>query len=259
MSLAKVRATRYPGRVHTPQLFYGGFLMCEQQPHQGLPFEIYHKSSSQQTQDAHQDSYSQALVICLPDGATICASSKAKLVTEGRCPVGFTVAILPIVTHPSAMALHHTLVNPENTDILTLTIEADFSFSTLCSRKHKPWVWHVIAQIHMGPPAQNPTSFLLWDVCFYGNCIGTNDWPAGTTLTLDFSALGISHLTFDEGALGVFATVAIRVSCRVDSLKADARGWFRTWSPERDTLLLMGLADAVVAVTVHSLTRVPIM
>lgn len=32
----------------------------------------------------------------------------------------------------------------------------------------------------------------------------------------------------------------------------------RTWSPERDTLLLVGLTDAVVAVTVHPLTRVPV-
>lgn len=111
----------------------------------------------------------------------------------------------------------------------------------------------------MGPPAQNPTSFLLWDICFYGNGIGTNDWSTGTTLTLDFSTLGISHLAFDEGALGVFATVAIRIPCRVDSLEADARGWFSTWSPECDTLLLVGLADAIVAVTIHSLTRVPIM
>lgn len=233
--------------------------MREQQPHQCLPFEIHHKSSSKQTQDTHQDSYSQALVICLPDGTAVCASSKAKFVTEGRSPVGFTVAILPVVTNPSAMALHGTLVNSEDTDILTSTIEADFSFCTLCSCKHKPWVWHVITQVHMGPPAQNPTSFLLWDICFYGNSIGTNDGSAGTTLTLDFSTFGISQLTFDEGTLGVFATVAIRISCRVDSLKADARSRFSTWSPERDTLLLMGLADAVVAVTIHSLTRVAIM
>lgn len=117
----------------------------------------------------------------------------------------------------------------------------------------------------MRPPAQNPTPFLLWDICFYGNSIGTNDGSAGTTLTLDFSTLGISgriridklrrkavwssdppheqaqcrcgrgcglvpQLTFDEGALGVFATVAIRISCRVDSLKADARSWFSTWN-----------------------------
>lgn len=67
-----------------------------------------------------------------------------------------------------------------------------FSFCTLCSCKHKPWVWHVITQVHMGPPAQNPTSFLLWDICFYGNSIGTNDGSACTTLTLDFSTLGIS-------------------------------------------------------------------
>lgn len=44
----------------------------------------------------------------------------------------------------------------------------------------------------MGPPAQNPASFLLRDICFYGNSIGTNDGSAGTTLTLDFSTLGIS-------------------------------------------------------------------
>lgn len=34
--------------------------------------------------------------------------------------------------------------------------------------------------------------------------------------------------------------------------------WPRTWSPEGDALLLVGLADAVVAVAVHSLTRVPV-
>lgn len=107
--------------------------MCEQQPHQGLPFEIHHKSSGEQKQDAHQDSYSQALVIGLPDGSTVCASSKAKLVTEGRGPVGLTVAVLPVVTHPSAMALHCTLVNSEDAGILTPTIEADFSFCTLGS------------------------------------------------------------------------------------------------------------------------------
>lgn len=34
--------------------------------------------------------------------------------------------------------------------------------------------------------------------------------------------------------------------------------WPRTWSPERDTLLLMSLADAIVAVAVHTLTWVPV-
>lgn len=32
----------------------------------------------------------------------------------------------------------------------------------------------------------------------------------------------------------------------------------RTWSPERDALLFMCLTDAVVAVTIHPLARVPI-
>lgn len=40
----------------------------------------------------------------------------------------------------------------------------------------------------------------------------------------------VPQLTFDESTLGVFATVAIRISCRVDSLKADARSRFSTWN-----------------------------
>ena len=36
---------------------------------------------------------------CLPGGAAVLASSKAKLVTEGRSPVGLAVTILPVVTH----------------------------------------------------------------------------------------------------------------------------------------------------------------
>lgn len=38
----------------------------------------------------------------------------------------------------------------------------------------------------------------------------------------------IPQLTFGKGTLGVFATVAIRVTCRVDSLEADPRGRFST-------------------------------
>ena len=42
--------------------------------------------------------------------------------------------------------------------------------------------------------------------------------------------------------------------------RPSAPRWWRprTWSPEGDALLLVGLADAVVAVAVHPLTRVPI-
>lgn len=58
-----------------------------------------------------------APLTCLPDGTTVGASSKAKLVTEGRSPVGFTVAILPVITylwgrsgeeHPEGTGLGHT-------------------------------------------------------------------------------------------------------------------------------------------------------
>lgn len=172
--------------------------------------------------------------------------------------MGLAVAVLPVVTHPSAVTLHCTLMNTKDTDILTPTIEAYFSIRTLCAGKDQPGVWHVIAQVHVGPTAQNTTSFLQWDIRFYGNGIGTNDWPAGSSLTLDFSTFRISHLTFGEGTLGVFAAVAIRVTCGIDSLKADPRSRFSTWSPERDTLLLVGLTDAVEAVTIHALTRVPV-
>lgn len=119
----------------------------------------------------------------------------------------------------------------------------------------------------MGPTAQNAASFLQWDVRFYGDGIGTNDWPAGTSLTLDFPTFSISGrartdspprgkfatspwlrgalrataggpdllpcLALGEGALGAFATVAVRVTCGVDSLKADPRGGFSTWNRSR--------------------------
>lgn len=172
--------------------------------------------------------------------------------------MGLAVAVLAVVTHPSLVTLLHTLLNAEDACVLTATIEANFSICTLGAGKHKPGVREVIAQVHVGPAAQNPTSFLQWDVCFYGDGIGTNDGPAGTSLTLDFSTFSISHLAFGKGTLGVFATVAVRVTCRVDSLKADPGGRFSTWSPERDALLLVGLTDAIVAVAVHPLTRVPV-
>ena len=36
---------------------------------------------------------------CLPDGAAVRAPSEAKPVTEGRCPVGLAMAVLPVVAH----------------------------------------------------------------------------------------------------------------------------------------------------------------
>lgn len=67
-----------------------------------------------------------------------------------------------------------------------------FSIRTLCAREHEPWVRHVVAQVHVGPTAQNPASFLQRDIRFYGNGVGTNDGPAGTSLALDFPAFGVS-------------------------------------------------------------------
>lgn len=105
------------------------------------------------------------------------------------------------------------------------------------------------------------------------------------------------RITFGKGAFGVFSTIPIWISCRVDSFKAYPRSrfcsctqrqtqktqkydhknegfpykseemymvqqitshWF-TWSPQGDALLLMSLADAVVAVAFHVVAGVPIM
>lgn len=69
------------------------------------------------------------------------------------------------------------------------------SYLPLCALgagKHQPRVRQVIAQVHVGPAAQNPASFLQRDIRFYGNGVGTNDWPAGTSLTLDFPTFSIS-------------------------------------------------------------------
>ena len=69
---------------------------------------------------------------------------------------------------------------------------AYFSVCALCAGKHEPRVRQVITQVHVGPSAQNPASFLQGDIRFYGNSIGTNDGSAGTSLTLDFSTLSVS-------------------------------------------------------------------
>ena len=71
-------------------------------------------------------------------------------------------------------------------------LRAYFSVCALCAGKHEPRVRQVITQVHVGSTAQNPASFLQGDIRFYGNGIGTNDWSAGTSLTLDFSTLGVS-------------------------------------------------------------------
>lgn len=136
-----------------------------------------------------------------------------------------------------------------------------FSIFTLGSCQHKPRVGHIIPQIHVGATAQDLATLLQRDVGFYGNSIGSNDGSVGSSLTLDFPTLGIpdgnkhkqrlgeafpvfqalsQHLllclqgealpgfTFGKGALGVFPAVAIRISGRIDSLKADPRSGFRT-------------------------------
>lgn len=67
-----------------------------------------------------------------------------------------------------------------------------FPIRALRAGQHEPRVWHVVAQVHVRPAAQDPASLLQRDVRFYGNGIGADDRPAGTSLTLDFSAFGVS-------------------------------------------------------------------
>lgn len=66
-----------------------------------------------------------------------------------------------------------------------------FSISTLGSCQHQPRVRHIIPQIHVGATAQDLAPLLQWDVGFYGNCVGTDDGPARSSLALDFSTLCI--------------------------------------------------------------------
>lgn len=140
--------------------------------------------------------------------------------------------------------------------------ESYFSILTLGSCQHKARVGHVIPQVHVGAPAQDLAPLLQGDVGFYGNSVGSNHRPVCSSLTLDFPTLGIpggnkhKHrlgeafpafqalcqplllclqgeqplpgFTFGKGALGVLPAVAVRISGRIDSLKADPRSRFRT-------------------------------
>ena len=53
---------------------------------------------------------------------------------------------------------------------------AYFSVCALCAGKHEPRVRQVITQVHVGPTAQNPASFLQGDIRFYGNSIDHLDF-----------------------------------------------------------------------------------
>lgn len=99
----------------------------------------------------------------------------------------------------------------------------------------------------------------------------------------------LPRITFGKRAFGVFPTIPVRIPCRVNSLKADPwsrlgscterqtktsqsskpsdvfvfsgwlyRLWF-TWPPKGDALLLVSLADAIVAVAVNVVAGVSVM
>lgn len=105
----------------------------------------------------------------------------------------------------------------------------------------------------------------------------------------------LPRITLGKGAFGVLPTIPVRIPCRVDSLEAESwsrlssctrrqtrwtqsfkmkeipvfsnytqlvqlisRHWF-TWSPQCDALLLVGLADAIVAVAINIVAGVAIM
>lgn len=66
------------------------------------------------------------------------------------------------------------------------------SLSTLGPRQDQAGVRHVVAQINMRTPAQDPPSFLQGNIRFYGNSIGTNYGAVGSSLTLDFATFSIA-------------------------------------------------------------------
>lgn len=66
------------------------------------------------------------------------------------------------------------------------------SLSALCPRQDQARVGHVVAQVNMRTPAQDPPSFLQRNISFYGNSIGTNYGAVSSSLTLDFATFSIS-------------------------------------------------------------------
>lgn len=71
-------------------------------------------------------------------------------------------------------------------------INTHHPISTLGPCQDQAGVRHVITQVNMRAPAQNPPPFLERDVCFYGNSVGTNYWAVSSSLTLDFATFRIS-------------------------------------------------------------------
>lgn len=69
------------------------------------------------------------------------------------------------------------------------------SLSTLCPRQDQAGVGHVVAQVDMRTPAQDPPSFLQGNISFYGNSVGTNYRAVGSSLTLDFATFSIPAKT----------------------------------------------------------------
>lgn len=66
------------------------------------------------------------------------------------------------------------------------------SLAALCPRQDQARVGHVVAQVNMCTPAQDPSSFLQWNISFYGNSIRTNYGAVSSSLTLDFATFRIS-------------------------------------------------------------------
>lgn len=66
------------------------------------------------------------------------------------------------------------------------------SLATLGPHQDQAGVRHVVAQVNMRTPAQDPPSFLQRNISFYGNSIGTNYGAVSSSLTLDFATFRIS-------------------------------------------------------------------
>lgn len=64
--------------------------------------------------------------------------------------------------------------------------------STFRAGQHKARIGHVVPQVHVSPAAEDTAPLLERDVGLYGDGVGADHRPIGSTLTLDFPAFSIS-------------------------------------------------------------------
>lgn len=208
-----------------------------------------HKGREKEQED-EQNCYQDGFMIVMLHGAAVHAASQARLLTVWRSPTCIAVAVLVAVANPVAVAPGNALFQLKKGGILAPAVFANHSISTFCPRHHQPRVGQVffiiLGSVHVGAPALH-LSPIEADGSVNGDSVGPLGF-LGRALALDLATHGISLVTLHVAPLAVFATVAIGVASHVHILETGSWGWPGSWSPELDTLLVVGHAHAVVAV-----------